>query len=517
VIPSAIWDWTAALVGLRSGEGLYLPAYWCLPSRLTAASGWVPTPNAVLWLLTFVALLGVVGYVCKRRSGFLYLSCAVWGALMADTPYVVFLPLVLLAAWYVALRMAKLFKTKLKSLHSIYWKRLFTIYLVSFLTAFVCNLLRCGVAYIPAYAKNALAALRWDGGWHPIDVSKMDKILDAYVKELAREAEGKRWIFTDGLCDSGIELAAASACRKGTPQLRTVSFAKGSYDEEEGRFLGFSRQEDLAALERGAPGLLRSWAKDRPSELTNAVFQGGFSFLEREAVSNKLEMCGLVLRLGSSDSDAAASRVNELAEKILEFYQDGGNPANGGRIRQTRFCAMQWRVARAVRRQATALDRRKKVREALSETALSEELDRRNPFARKQDAEAEAISLRAFGTLTPREGLDLSLSRANFALARRFAQPILKDDPRNVEANFAMAMSHLVRQEHAQALHYLEIALKELPHDAALLNNAAACSLALGNVREAEKMAREALKQMPDSAAIKDTLSKIEQAKKRGG
>jgi len=429
---------------------------------------------------------------------------------MADTPYVVFLPLVLLGAWYVALRMAKLLKANLKALHSISWKRLFSIFIIAFLTAFFCNFSRCGVAYIPGYAKNALAALRWDGGWHPMDTAKMDEILGDYVTELAREAEGKRWIFTDGLCDSGIELADTQR----SPRLRAVSLVKGSYDEEDGRLAGFSSQEDLSALEHGATGLLRSWAKDRPDELTNAVFQCGFSFLEREVPSNRLEICGLVLRSGSIASDAADSRVNELAEKILEFYRNGGDAANGGRIRQARFCAMQWRVARAIRRHAAVLDRRNEVQRALSETALSEELDRRNPFARKQDAVADAISLRAFGSLTPREGLDFSLRRANFALARRFAQPILKDDPKNVEANFAMAMSHLVQQEYAQARHYFECALRERPNDATLLNNTAACSLALGDIREAEKKATEALKQLPDSAAIKDTLSKIEQAKK---
>jgi len=75
----------------------------------------------------------------------------------------------------------------------------------------------------------------------------------------------------------------------------------------------------------------------------------------------------------------------------------------------------------------------------------------------------------------------------------------------------------LVQHEYAQARHYLELALRERPDDATILNNTAACSLALGDIRDAEAKARMALKRMPDSDAVKDTLGKVLQAKKSGG
>jgi len=518
MIPSEIWDWVAALTGLRSAEGLFLPSYWCVPAELTAPSGWVLSPSAILWILALLSLVGVVGYLWRRRSGFLHLSCAVWGALLADTPHAIWVPLALVAAWFVTLRVAKFMKWDVKELHAIPWKRLGGIYLVAFLVVFVGNFSRWGVAYIPGYAKNALAAIRWDGGWHPVDTAKMDALLDEYVTELAREAAGRRWIFTDGLCDSGIELKGSS---------KTVSLADGAQDEAYWRARGFVRQEDLSALASGASGLLRSWVLDRPVELTNAVFQCGFAFLEKEAPSNRLETCGLVLRIADApegkrkseevkSEGSAGRRVNELAKKIIEFYRNGGKPEHGGRIRQARFCSMQWRVARAIRRQATELDRQVRTREALEATGLAERLDELNPYARKQGATTtEAADLRAFGSLTPREGLAFSLNRANFTLARRFAIPILKDDPENPEANFAMAMSHLVLQEHAQARHYFHIALKNRPNDATLLNNIAVSSLMLGDFKDAEEKAKAALKAKPDSEAIRDTLRQVQSAKRK--
>jgi len=176
---------------------------------------------------------------------------------------------------------------------------------------------------------------------------------------------------------------------------------------------------------------------------------------------------------------------------------------------------MQWRVARAIRRQATEFDRQARTREALEATELSERLDALNPYARKQGTTTEAADLRAFGSLTPREGLVFSLSRANFSLARRFAIPILKDEPENPEANFAMAMSHLTLQEHAQARHYFNIALKTRPNDAALLNNIAVSSLMLGDIKDAEEKAKAALAAKPDAAAIKDTLRQVQSAKRK--
>jgi len=514
VISSEIWDWLAALTGLRSSEGLFLPSYWCVPAELTAPGGWVLSPNAVLWALLIPSVLGVLCFVWRRRSGYLHLSFAFWGALLADTPYVVLVPILIWGVWFSSLRLSHLFAKAMPDPMDLPWKRLFAIYFVAFAVAFACNLSRCGFSYVPGYAKNALAAIRWDGGWHPLDTAKMDELLDEYVTELAREAAGRRWIFTDGLCDSGIELASERVVRSATPT-KTVSLAEGARDESYWRARGFVRQEELSALASGASGLLRSWALDRPSELTNAVFQCGFAFLEKEASSNGLETCGLVLRSGLS-SDAASRRVNELAEKIVGFYRDGGKPEHGGRIRQARFCAMQWRVARAIRRQATELDRRVRTREALEATELAERLDELNPYARKQGATTtEAADLRAFGSLTPREGLAFSLSRANFTLARRFAIPILKDEPENPEANFAMAMSHLVLQEHAQARHYFQIALKKRPNDATLLNNIAVSSLMLGDIKDAEEKAKAALKAKPDSEAIKDTLRQVQSAKRK--
>jgi len=505
---SAIWDWVAALTGIRPLDNIFLPTYWCLPAELTVNSGWAPTPTLVLNVLIALSLLGCALYLIRRHSGYLHLSFSIWGLLLADTPYALLLPLTVWGIGSAYTRISKLLGLEVKNFMKIPWKKLLIVYVLAFLVVASSNFARLGVAYFPGYARNAVAAFRWDGGWHPWTVSQMDSLLDQYVAELAREAEGRTWIFTDGLCDSGIEL-------KG--KIRAVSLAGGSETEEDWRKRGFTREEDLTALVSGASGLLRSWAMDRPENLTNAVFQCGFVFLEK-AAGKSLKTYGLVLRTGEIPEEErirAMEVTRRLGQDILDFHKSNKS-GHGGQIRNARFCAMQWRVSRAIRRFATEFDRQVRTREALACTALSEELDRNNPFARRQGDIAEAADMRAFGALTPREGLTFALRRTNFTLARSFAIPILKEEPENAEANFAMAMSHLTLGEHAQARHYFEIALKSRPNDAAILNNIAVASLVLGDLKDAQKRAQEALKLKPDSAEIKDTIRNIELRLKSG-
>jgi len=501
---SELWNWTAVVVGLRSGDGVFIPTYWRMVASLTAPFGWVPSPHLLAFVLALVSVLGVVGYVRSRRSWCLCLAFVLWGALLADTPLVLLLPPLVGIGWIVAARVAKNRSRRLPSLYGVPWKRVGVVWLAAFVSVCAGNIVQSNGIYVAGYVVNALSELRL-GGWHPFDVAEMDRILDAYVTELAREAEGHRWIFTDGICDAGIDLKGSA---------RAVSLSGGSRSVSHWQRVGFAAQEDLLAVKSGPAALLRAWVKDRPAALTNAVYQCGFTFLEKEA-PDRMEPCGLVLRSVSSvasgcSADSAAAATRELAERILAFYRDGGLPSRGGLLRAARFCSMQWRVARALRRQSRAFDRQRRLEEAFAASELSEQLDAVNPYARRQSVTTEPADLRAFGSLTPREGLNIALQIANIALARQYATAILKDDPNNVDANFALAMDHFKREEYAQARCYFQQALEVRPNDSTLLNNLALSSLELGDLKDAAEKAKAAQKLNPDSEAIRDTLRKVE-------
>ena len=117
--------------------------------------------------------------------------------------------------------------------------------------------------------------------------------------------------------------------------------------------------------------------------------------------------------------------------------------------------------------------------------------------------------------LTPREALVIGLARADFRLAAYFAIPILKTDPDDPRANFAMGMHHYLAEEWAMAEKYFGRCLKRVPDDPAVLNNLANVQFRLGMLAEAETNAAKAVGLMPNSPEILRTQSQIKEFVRR--
>ena len=115
------------------------------------------------------------------------------------------------------------------------------------------------------------------------------------------------------------------------------------------------------------------------------------------------------------------------------------------------------------------------------------------------------------GVLTPREGLVIGLARADFRLASYYAEPILKADPDDSRANFAMGMKHYLSEEYPIAEKYFIRSLKKRPDEPAALNNLANTEAKLGKFAEAEAHARRALERLPGSPEIGKTISRIKE------
>ena len=111
--------------------------------------------------------------------------------------------------------------------------------------------------------------------------------------------------------------------------------------------------------------------------------------------------------------------------------------------------------------------------------------------------------------LTPREGLQIGLNRADFRLAKTFAQQVLVADPENTRANFAMGMGYFIDEQYGRAEVYLKRCLAKAPNEPAVLNNLAIAQLRLGKLEEAETNAARALKLHPGSPEVKKTYEHI--------
>ena len=115
--------------------------------------------------------------------------------------------------------------------------------------------------------------------------------------------------------------------------------------------------------------------------------------------------------------------------------------------------------------------------------------------------------MRTFMQLTPREGLQLALRRADFAEARRYATVVLHNDEEDAEANFAMGMQALVAKDMSTAELYLRRCLKRRPNEPAVLNNLSIICRKQHRWKEAEDFARKAIEILPSSPEVRQTLS----------
>ena len=206
-------------------------------------------------------------------------------------------------------------------------------------------------------------------------------------------------------------------------------------------------------------------------------------------------MSGMVARTTGFD-EAERKRgieaANALSERILAISPDvefaDPSPALADAL-----WAVNWRLSRFARYR--------------EDSEMADKLDTSNGALTKMLNIMEYERLRTFMQMTPREGLQLALRRADFAEARRYSTSVLRYDEDNPEANFAMGMSALMARRFDEAEMYLKRVLKRRPDEPAVLNNLSIICRKKRRWQEAEDYARRAIKILPDSPEVKQTLS----------
>ena len=343
---------------------------------------------------------------------------------------------------------------------------------------------------------------------------EMLKIIEDYAQEVVRECGPVRWIFTDGSFDPRLELISAEKGGK-LVALRMMLKEGNTPYQQNLRLRGVTDAEDRQSLKVGAPMALRSWMHDKPARLGEFAIQLGFELWKKDG--REIPPCSGVLArpVGMDEQERVrgVEAANALAERTLAVYGRGGLEKAAGRSIRDLFLFTQWRLARLARMRAERADRAGDTQAAMKDVKLSDSLDDKNESVRQMLAILEKTNATTLRQVSAREGLQLALVRADFTLARRYAEPILEADPDDPNANFGMGMSYYTQKQWSRAEEYLRRCLVKNPRQPAVWNNLAMIYLYTKRFDEADRHARKALELIPESAEVKDTLKQIREAR----
>ena len=345
-----------------------------------------------------------------------------------------------------------------------------------------------------------------------VKAHRMLGIVDDYMAELLKECGDAAYVFTDGVFDARLELAAAEKGR----QLPTLSLRGGDSAYEKKLSMRVATdEEDRTALGMGVATLLRTWKRDKPERLEKAAFMMGHSQWLRDGETVP-PSSGTVMRLGMPEAELkdGVAAAHKLATRILDLYAAGGPDASAGAVAKKVFLLIQWRLARFARLRAVQADLAGDLAQAKTEQKFADRLDDANGDLKGLIKLAERRRAATLRQVTPREGLQLALLRADFALASRYAKPILEADPDDPDANFGEGMNYFELEQWTRAKDSLMRCLTRKPSEPAVLNNLALALLKLGSFDEAEAYGLKAQKLLPESDEVKDTLAQIAAARK---
>lgn len=338
----------------------------------------------------------------------------------------------------------------------------------------------------------------------------MEVIRDA-VQETVREADTARFLFTDGNLDTAVELEA-SRCGRRIYCLSLMALDKNAIFL---RTRGMETAEDKFSFGHDAGMGLRSWIRDQPEKLEHCGVQMAFDLWKRDGKALP-PMGGMMSRPAGFMSPAEQARsvaaAHELAERVLGIYARGGIKSCTDKLIKNAFLSVQWRLARMCIYRGEVADLRGDAETAIKEVELAKALNDRNETYQALVSSMVKRNEQMLSRITPREGLQLSLVRADFTMGKLYAETILAGNPDNADANFAMGMYYLQERQLTRAEEYLKRCLMRKPNEPAIYNNLAMLQMEIGKLDAARKNVEKALKLMPDSAAIQNTRKLVDEA-----
>lgn len=361
---------------------------------------------------------------------------------------------------------------------------------------------------VPAVIVTVLIATRYGRTLHG-----MLETIDDCLEETVHECRGATRIFTDGALDAGLELKAYEHGRR----LFCVALMSGNDARDRAlRTRGLTASEDLKSSILNAADLLRTWANDTPERLADAAIQLGFE-LWRGKTDQPTPLGLVALPPGFAnppgDVDDCRARGREFCRRVIDLYGHGNPDVQTPVFVRSCFTKSFWRLSRLAHLRADAAGHDGWCDAAEEEQRLADRLlELCRPYQemlRIRDRMAESQK----ALLTPREGLKLALDRADFKLARQFAETIVASTPDDPHANFAIGMDYFFSDDWPRAELYLKRVLAQRPDDPTVLNNLAVIELKLYRYDLAEMHALKAQSILPDSPSIKRTLDSVRKAR----
>ena len=339
----------------------------------------------------------------------------------------------------------------------------------------------------------------------------MARLVMRFVGEVVDECRGRRVVFTDGTHDMLIELLAHAAGEK-LVAVSTISL--NTPLERALRARAVETDEDVALLANDGITALRTWIESGNSNrLSRCAAMVGWEFWKRRK-DELPTVSGVVIVPGEQSAERVGqgrAAADRLSEDVLALCQHRSPSSAVDLYLRRLFPSVQWRLAQVSRFRAYADALAWRYDESVKSTDVAERLDVANPCLSELNKQTFWKKVQNGGVLTPREALVVGLSRADFRLAAYFAVPILKTDPDDARANFAMGMKHYLAEEWAMSEQYFRRCLKRVPNDPAVLNNLANVQARLGMFAEAEANVVKALERMPKSPEILKTQSQIKE------
>lgn len=368
------------------------------------------------------------------------------------------------------------------------------------------KILRLAASVFPFAALALVLPFKFDGTYREIS-----SIVNEVARRSAEESSGVSMLVTDGSFDAGVELAAAEQGR----HLKAISMMSGNskYDIAL-RLRGETNEVRRSILEVGTAEALRTWMKESDPCVSNIALQVGME-LWKHKIGSLPKAGGFVMRTdgfapGAAEKGAKAAR--DLAGRILAVCGDEDSfDFEKNEVNRLLVFAV-WRLSRMCRMRSSEAERAQNFSLSEEESDLADRLDKINPEWRRVQERMDWKAMQERVRLTPQEGLNLGLERADFKLASIYARQIIDVNPDDLKANFAIAMAMFIDGQYGRAEKHLRKCAEISPREPAVLNNLAIALLRLGRYAEAETNAVKALEIMPDSHEIKTTLRHIRKA-----
>lgn len=348
---------------------------------------------------------------------------------------------------------------------------------------------------------------------------KMLAILDDYIREVVDEADGVKFLFTDGECDAAIELEAA---RRGK-ELVTVPIVpkSGSRILSSVRPMLTDEEEREAADVSGANLLVSMLNKNR----SDIAVQYWLDIVRQKTARTYPPVSGVIARTNWPAEDVRTSgveRTYELAGRYLDFYKEISEiPESVDPVLRHYFQVSQFRLqcmaefrlrnmklSRKASEHSAALDGVEQF-----ERNLSKNLNESNGALRELKAAIERVQKHVMHQVTPGDALMLALTRADFSAGRRHAERILETNPEDPRANFMMGMYSYMKSEYADAEKFFKECVRYNKREISYWNNLAMAEMKLGKYADARRSIATAKSLIANLVLeVKDTLNQIDEA-----